>query len=122
MRFFGKIALFFAIMPLANAQSVLAIGSAGSANFVGSVIDPAGAIIGKAHVWIHEDHGNAEFTTTTDKLGTFLIDLPDSCYDVMIGSPGFQPFSKRICVHRDKPLQVKIELKIDRENMTGDQF
>jgi len=85
-------------------------------NLFGMIVDPLGAPIGYANIWIHESHDQNSYSIRVGQSGSFAAHLPDGTYDVMIASPGLAPFSKYIWVHDGKVFNLKVRLKIDPEN------
>jgi Carboxypeptidase regulatory-like domain len=86
-------------------------------NFTGTVADQTKAPVPKAHIWIHEWSGGPSFEAKPDAKGTFATMLPNGYYEVMVGSPGFQPVSKSIRIDSGKSIKWQISLCADTENM-----
>jgi hypothetical protein len=111
--------LFAALWILLVFPSVTPAQQAtGIQNSSGRVADKAENVaIPKAIIWIHEQSGGPSYTVRPDRAGSFVIQLPDGYYDVMIGSSGFAPFCKSIWVHAGRPIHLDVRLGPDYENL-----
>ena len=49
--------------------------------------------------------------------GQFEMRLPAGTYDFFVGAVGFVPFAKAIRVQPDKPVVLKVKLKVDMEHL-----
>jgi hypothetical protein len=56
----------------------------------GTVVDPSDASVSHASVYVHSE--TLQRDTTTDDTGRFSLALPPGAYNVMIVSPGFEPY------------------------------
>jgi hypothetical protein len=69
-----------------------------------------GVAIPYAHLWMHEESKGLCLEATPDGRGGFTIELQPGYYDLLVGAPGFAPYSRRISVSFQKPLLLKIRL------------
>jgi hypothetical protein len=56
----------------------------------GTVVDPSGASVSHASVYVHSE--TLQRDTTTDDTGRFSLALPPGAYNVMIVAPGFEAY------------------------------
>lgn len=65
----------------------------GGASLVGTVLDPAGAVVASARVALRNRETGARFTATTDDGGAYRFgQLPGGTYTLSVESDGFAPF------------------------------
>jgi hypothetical protein len=92
-----------------------------------SVFDSEGAVIGKAHLFVHRD----PIATTTvpdgtldaDTNGRLEVALPNGFYDVCVMSPAFTPTCRKLIV-RSQDVDMKFRLSASPEvlEQIGDKF
>jgi hypothetical protein len=74
--------------PVAAAAQV-----AEEAGVVGTIIDPAGAVISSARVELKNEDTGSTYTSTSDARGQYSIaGMPPGRYDFSVTSPGFKKF------------------------------
>ncbi|HEY7099321.1 MAG TPA: carboxypeptidase-like regulatory domain-containing protein [Terriglobales bacterium] len=119
-----KHVVVFAIFLFAVADSL-----AQRSQLSGTVVDPAGAGIGKAYVLIHSDAVDREhrkpycLELRTNKEGQFTAILPEGFFDVFIGATGFTPYSKKIRTRAAaQEFQAVLELDLLYLAEHGDEF
>lgn len=107
---------------LSAAVLLLAFAFASKATTLsGTVRDPEGAVIAKAHVVIHWDPAGAvylgdnvgikkDITLSSDSDGNFSLDLPPGFYDVFVTATAFTPHCEKIRL-KDKPLRFRVKLR-----------
>jgi hypothetical protein len=99
-------------------------------NLKGTVVDPMGAVIGKAYVLLHTDALEREnpvayrLELRTNKDGEFVASLPSGFYDLFTGEEGFAPYCQKLRVHRGRLQELRIVLKVDKLMLKeyGDKF
>jgi len=72
-----------------------------------------GAPIRMTSIWIHEQLGKANFATQADSSGSFSIQLPAGHYFVLVGSPGFAPYSTTVWIKAGKLKKLAVRLRAD---------
>lgn len=99
------------------------VTSAEAVTLAGTVRDPGGAVIAKAHVVIHCDSSGSNYlrdnigikediTATTDSNGKFSVDLPPGFYDVFVAAISFSPHCDKVRVKDAETKRYEIRLKL----------
>lgn len=87
----------------------------------GRVSDSLGAAISRGFVLVHSfQQGKPDQQLTLNENGEFQAQLAPGLYDLFVGSVGFIPYAKEIRIQADKPVALKIKLKVDLESITED--
>lgn len=92
-----------------------------------NVVDSEGAVIGKAHIFIHRDPVAStavpDRTFDADTLGKADVTLPGGFYDVCVMSAAFTPSCRKVVLH-DRDANVKFRLSASPEvlEQNGDSF
>jgi hypothetical protein len=111
-------ALTLFIIVFANAVCSFGQIKASDEDIRGSILDDAeSAPIRQAHVWVHEQSGRSSIEARPDASGDFAIHLPPGYYFVLVGAPGFAPFSKSVWVQPNKPIVLRVRMLPASENM-----
>ena len=92
-----------------------------------TVIDSEGAVIGKAHLFIHRDPSATaaapDRTLDADSNGILELALPDGFYDVCVMSPAFTPKCRKLVVReRDTELKFRLSPSPEVLEQQGDKF
>jgi hypothetical protein len=106
--------------------SVALTSGTGMAQLRGTVTDPEGAVIRRAHVFVHWDRSGADvglksnvgfqrddLTLETDESGGFRVELPPGFYDVFITANAFSPECRKIRIKPGEAATYKAVLKAD---------
>jgi hypothetical protein len=98
----------------ASAPSVHVLFSGNTGGISGVVTDPAGAVIPKAKVVALNEITKAEYQTTTDSEGTYLlVDVAPGVYDVSVQAAGFQNTTLRaVIVRAQEVVEVNAALRV----------
>jgi Carboxypeptidase regulatory-like domain len=87
------------------------LGNAGTIE--GSVVDPSGAIVGKATVTIHNAVTGYRQSTITGADGTFRFsNIPPNPYHLDVTASGFSVFAQDVSVRSAIPIQLKATLAL----------
>jgi hypothetical protein len=81
----------------------------------GHVIDPMGAAVPDAKVFIHKSSpsdDNVRLVAHTDSTGYFTISLPEGGYDVLVTAPGFAAAVNTLSVIGGRSAKVDWKLKV----------
>src|ERR1035441_3560384 len=99
LRNLGVLAVFaFFASPLIHAQGV-----GNSASISGTVLDPAGAVVPKATVELHNVVSGLSRTTTTDTTGNFsFVNVPYNPYHLSVSATGFSPYAQDVDVRSEE--------------------
>src|SRR5205807_8123312 len=91
---------------------VLFTGNTGGIN--GVITDPSGAVVPNTKVVAVNANTNAEYQTTTDSTGSYLLlDLPPGVYDVSVQAAGFLKTTMRgIVVRAQEAIQIDASLRL----------
>ncbi len=86
----------------------------------GVVMDPNGAMIAGASVFLTDTKTKKQFTANTSDEGAFeFAALPPGVYQVEVASPGFQTLKMTyLAVAADEAVRVDLSLDVDGEMMT----
>lgn len=89
----------------------------------GTVADPSGAKV--THAKVHVSGTKLEKDTTTDDTGRFSVALPPGVYNVMIVSPGFEPYITTVkltekVASADINAKLVIATQSEEVNVAGD--
>jgi hypothetical protein len=111
---------------------VVSVGSALSqtATIRGTIVDPEGAVVGRAYVLFRTDALDRDHRTPykiemrANKEGQFTASLPAGFYDLFIGAEGFAPYSKKVRTLAEHPQDIRVVMKIDELMVKeyGDRF
>jgi hypothetical protein len=106
-------ALLFAAGPNpGHAQPAAATGS-----LRGRVSDEPGAAIFRGFVLVHGGPKGESRQLQLNENGEFDVQLAPGLYDFFVGSIGFIPFAKGIKIQPDKPVVLKVKLRVDMEHI-----
>jgi Carboxypeptidase regulatory-like domain/TonB dependent receptor len=98
-----------ALLITITLQTRLFAQSAGSGTIVGTVTDPASAVVGGASVLIHDTATGSDRTVETNESGIYSVTfLPPGPYEVTVSKPGFAKI-----LRKDLTLQVGQILTVD---------
>jgi hypothetical protein len=101
-------AFFLNAGPLTRAQGV-----GNSASITGTVLDPAGAVVPKATVELHNVVSGLSRTATTDNGGNFsFVNVPYNPYHLSVDATGFSPYAQDVDVRSSVSVNVKINLSL----------
>jgi len=104
----GMFAFFLNAGPLTRAQGV-----GNSASITGTVLDPAGAVVPKATVELHNVVSGLSRTATTDNGGNFsFVNVPYNPYHLSVDATGFSPYAQDVDVRSSVSVNVKINLTL----------
>jgi len=104
----GVLASFLNTGPLTRAQGV-----GNSASVTGTVLDPAGAVIPKATVELHNVISGLRRTATTDTMGNFsFVNVPYNSYHLSVDASGFSPYAQDVDVRSSVTVSLKINLTL----------
>jgi len=111
----GLLILALALSGPAGAQSP---APAEKGVLHGRISDTLGAAISRAFVLVHRSGAAKESQQlAVSENGEFQVQLAPGLYDLFIGSPGFIPYAKAIMIPPDKPVELKIKLRVDMEHL-----
>src|SRR6476646_6441440 len=98
---------FFSIIP------VMAFGQSDRGAIAGTVLDPAGAVLGKATVQAKSVETGKVYKAVSLGTGKYtLADLPAGQYDISVAVPGLRPYEqKNIRVQAAKESAADIHLR-----------
>jgi hypothetical protein len=102
------------VFSLVLASSTLFSQSLGNAGTIeGSVIDPSGSVIPKAHVVLRNSVSGYQQSTSSADDGNFrLSNIPPNPYHLEVTASGFEPFTQDIAIRSAVPLQIKATLAL----------
>ncbi|MCS7024460.1 MAG: TonB-dependent receptor [Bryobacteraceae bacterium] len=85
-----------------------------SGTIVGTVLDPAGAVIADAEILVRETGTNATYAFRTNEAGDFAVPyLPPGTYEVSARKPGFKTFiQSNISLTTSQTVRVDIRLEV----------
>lgn len=86
-------------------------------NLHGRVSDELGAAIFRGFVLVHGGPNGTSQQLQLNENGEFDVQLAPGLYDFFVGSTGFIPFAKEIKIQRDKPVVLKVKLRVDMEHI-----
>jgi|RhiMethySRZTD1v2_1073278.scaffolds.fasta_scaffold1595982_1 hypothetical protein len=87
----------------------------------GVIVDPNGTQVGYSHVIIRDDLAGTDKakseirTLSTGRTGRFTASLQPGFHDVCVMADGFQAICKKIKIVDGKPIDVRFDLKPDRD-------
>jgi hypothetical protein len=100
--------ILFDFLDRADAQS---LGNAGTIE--GSVTDPSGGIVAKAHVTIRNAFTGYIQSTESASDGSFhLSNIPPNPYRLEVSAPGFSTFAESVDIRNAIPVQLKAALTL----------
>ncbi|MBV8436002.1 MAG: carboxypeptidase regulatory-like domain-containing protein [Silvibacterium sp.] len=89
------------------------MAQANTAGLVGTITDPAGALVPSAHVHLASPGGQT-LTTASDTFGVFRFPaVSPGGYIVSVRAKGFRVDQRTITLHSDQQLRLAISLKIE---------
>ena len=95
------------------SQLVHAQGVGNSASISGTVVDPAGAVVPKATVELHNVVSGLSRSTTSDAMGNFsFVNVPYNPYHLTVDATGFSPYSQDVDVRSSMTVNLKISLSL----------
>ena len=102
------------VFTLILASSPLFSQSLGNAGTIeGTVIDPSGSVIPKAHVVLRNPVSGYQQSTSSADDGTFhLSNIPPNPYRLEVTASGFAPFTQDVAIRSAVPLQLKATLAL----------
>lgn len=83
----------------------------------GLIHDELGAAVARAFVLVHGGPRAINQELKLNEKAEFEVRLPPGTYDVFVGSAGFVPYAKAVQVWKDKPVTLRIKLKVDKEHL-----
>ena len=94
--------------------------AAPTATLRGAIVDSEGAVIGMAHIVIHEDGSGrdtsqnaGDVTRQSDEGGRFSVQLAPGFYDVCIMALGFTPDCRKVRLRPQGTIDISVRLTID---------
>jgi Carboxypeptidase regulatory-like domain/TonB-dependent Receptor Plug Domain len=114
MRFIRNlIALVLFVFLMCASQVIHAQGVGNSASITGTVVDPAGAVVPKATVEIHNVVSGLSRSATTDTMGNFsFVNVPYNPYHLSVDATGFSPYAQDVDVRSSVTVNLKINLSL----------
>ncbi|NJM52361.1 MAG: hypothetical protein HC846_02580 [Blastocatellia bacterium] len=110
----AKRLLMFAMITLISVGTIFAQAQASSADLVGTVVDPGGAVIPGATVTARSSATNISKTTTSDEGGEFkLIGLPPGDYEISAEAKTFKKTvisPVKLTVGQSASIEIKLEI------------
>src|ERR1017187_10160383 len=106
-------ALLFAAGP--NSGKAQAAPTTGDLH--GRISDEPGAAIFRGFVLVHGGPKGESQQLQLNENGEVDVQLAPGLYDFFVGSIGFIPFAKEIKIQRDKPVVLKVKLRVDMEHI-----
>jgi hypothetical protein len=104
---YHKLGYLVLVMGLWVVAPLLAVGPTGA--IIGTVMDPSGAVVPKAHVTVRNQDTNAQREVLSNDDGDYSVPLlPPGLYEVSVEMPGF-----RRSVYRDVRLDVDQTARAD---------
>ncbi|MBL8233701.1 MAG: TonB-dependent receptor [Bryobacterales bacterium] len=94
--------------------SIPVMGQIRSATIVGTVTDPAGAVISDVDIMVRETGTNATYPFKTNEAGDFTVPyLPPGTYEVSARKPGFKTFTQTsIGLTTSQTVRVDVRLEV----------
>jgi len=113
--------LLMAVFSLGASAKAQTPSPVATGTLQGRVSDSLGAVIRRGYVLVHcFQPGKPDQQLTLNENGEFHIQLAPGLYDLFVGSVGFVPYAKEFRIQADKPVVLKIKLKVDMESITED--
>ena len=110
--------LFFSLISM-SPQALLGQTAGNAGTIVGTVTDPAGAVVPNAAVSISNPVSEYSRKLATDKAGQFqFTNLPFNPYHVTVSSTGFATVAQDVDVRSIVPSPLPISLKISAGTST----
>ncbi len=115
-----RIVFFLFVFLISMSPQALLGQTAGNAGtIVGTVTDPAGAVVPNATVSVSNPVSEYSRTLATDKAGQFqFTNLPFNPYHVTVSSTGFATVAQDVDVRSTVPATLRISLKIGAASST----
>lgn len=112
--FIAKNLTLLVLVTLLSVAGVFAQAQASSADLVGTVVDPGGAVVPGATVTARSSATNISKTVTTDEGGEYkIIGLPPGDYEVSAEAPTFKKTKispVKLTVGQSASLEIKLEI------------
>ena len=89
--------------------------SGGNGKLSGMVVDPMGAEVPSASIFIKGKRLKRELSPKDD--GTYSVDLPPGTYSIRFTHPGFLPVRKRVRITRDTITKLDVRFRLDPQNL-----
>jgi hypothetical protein len=87
------------------------LGNAGTIE--GTVVDPSGALVGKAEVTLSNPVSGYRQMATTAADGSFRLgNIPPNTYHLEVTAPGFSTFTQDVSIRNSVPIQLKAALAV----------
>src|SRR5258708_31551258 len=105
----------------ATLSSAFLVGQTVSSSMVGTVLDPANAVVPGAPVTLTDKDTGGIRSTVTDSSGLFrFLDLPPGNYSVSVRAPGFKGFTQAsVTVEANQTRDIgKVSLEIGNTSET----
>ena len=121
MRFkkFEIIFLALAGAPAGMLSNLYAQSLGNAGTIEGTVIDPAGAVVPRAEVSVHNAISGYNQTVITGTDGSFRLgNLPRNPYHLEVKASGFRVFSQEVDIKNSVPIQVNASLVLAGANTT----
>ncbi|MGB9407072.1 MAG: carboxypeptidase-like regulatory domain-containing protein [Terracidiphilus sp.] len=113
--------LFMGVFSTGASARAQTPAPAATGTLQGRISDSLGAAIIRGFFLVHsEGRDKLDQQLTLNENGEFHIQLAPGLYDLFIGSVGFVPYAKEIRIQANKPVVLKIKLKVDMESITED--
>jgi len=79
----------------------------------GHIVDPVGAVIPRANIFVHASYGadKVEYMAASDQQGNFVLTLQPGGYDILVTSPGFEASVQTIGVRAGHTEETRWKLK-----------
>ncbi len=101
---------------------ICALGTWGqsTASLSGTVTDPSGAVIPKAHVTVHSIATGADRAIDTDSAGLYVVpSLQPGDYSIQVSAPGFGPYKLvKLTLQVDQAATANVRLSVSTAGET----
>jgi hypothetical protein len=114
-----KFARFIAFVTVLAASTLVAWGQS-TASLSGTVTDPSGAVVAKAHVVVHSTDTGVDRVVDTDSAGLYVVPgLIPGNYSVQVTAGGFGPYKlEKLVILVDQQATANIRLAISATGET----
>jgi len=116
----GRISILALLFSALSAVVPAALNAQASGSLVGTVNDPAGAVVAGAEVVVRSSATGEARSVTTNEEGRFRIDnLAPGSYRVSVRGRGFKTAERSLAVEagRASTLEIKLEIEAPREEV-----
>jgi hypothetical protein len=106
------------ILYLTLCVHLIGQSTAKLARISGHIVDPEGAGIGKANIYVRRNlpaEEKIELATHSDAYGNFVLNLPAGAYDVLVTSVGFESKVQTILVRAGIETNTQWKLTLPSE-------